>query len=772
MAVQRVARTATALAVAAYVGSLLPGVRPGDGSSTLWDTGVYPAVPLLAGVACLARGIRVRRDRAAWLLIGAGLVAYAAGTLVFYAVLLPSGDPPYPSVSDALWLLLYPAVIVGMALLVRARSSGFGMGVWLDGVVAGLGLASVSAALVFPRVVQGTGGPVAAVATNVAYPVLDLALLASAAGAMTTLSAWHNRSWRLLCAGFLAFSIADSWYLVQVATDTYQVGSLVDVSYLVACALIGLASKDRSADGPEPAPPDPQSRSFLVPGAFALLAIGVLAGNAHEEGMLLAISLSVAALSAAWLRTAVTVRQVVQLSDSRRQAHTDALTGLPNRRAFYEILEAAEQASPAPGRADGESHVASVLLADLDRFKEINDAIGHQLGDQLLREVSARFAGQVPEGGTIARLGGDELALFVPGMTTAQAAQLSRQLLDTLREPFSIQDLSLHLTASVGITGVEAGTLVNRVLAKADLAMYRAKESHTGWQIYDDERDGDAWDRLATGEDLRETLAGDGLTVEFQPISVLPSLRTVATEALVRWNHPTRGRIPPDEFLPLAEKAGLMPAITRAVLDMSLDEVRRMRAQGWALAVSVNLSASDLLDDNLVEHVEIALSERGLPGEVLRIEITESLLVDTGGGALDRLFRLRALGVDLAVDDYGTGYSCLAYLHDLPVTYLKIDRSFVDRMLRDERTALIVGSTIEMAHGLGLKVVAEGLETAEQQEWLARHGCDLVQGYLISRPLPADRLYGWLAETAATGTGEGAGDAGQPRGVPAVAEPN
>jgi diguanylate cyclase (GGDEF)-like protein len=732
------------LTVAAYLVSIVPGVRSAGWTSTFWDAGVYPAVPLLAGAACVARAVRVRRDRLAWSLIGAGLTSYAAGTLVFNAVLLPSGDPPYPSIADALWLLLYPAVIVGMSLLVRARSSGFGIAVWLDGVVAGLGLASLSAALVFPRVIQDTGGPVAAVAANVAYPALDLALVITAVGAMTALGAWRSRSWLLLSTGFLVFSFADSWYLLQVATQTYHAGSLVDVAYLAAAALIGLASKDRSESCDGHAPHDPQSRSFLVPGGFALLAIGVLAANAGGEGMILAIVLAVSALTAAWLRTALTVRQVVQLSDSRRQARTDALTGLPNRRAFYEILEAAGK-----GQVDGEPYLASVLLADLDRFKEINDAVGHQLGDQLLREVSGRFAGQVPEGGTIARLGGDELALFVPGMTTPQAAELSRRLLDTLREPFSIQDLSLHLTASVGITGVEAGTHVSRALAKADLAMYRAKESHTGWQIYDDERDGDAWDRLATGEDLREALASGGLTVEFQPISALPSLHTLATEALVRWNHPTRGRIAPDDFLPLAERAGLMPAITRAVLDMSLDEVRRMRERGWPLAVSVNLSASDLLDDNLVEHVELALLERDLPGDALRIEITESLLVDTGGGALDRLFRLRALGVDLAVDDYGTGYSCLAYLHDLPVSYLKIDRSFVDRMLKDDRTALIVGSTIEMAHGLGLKVVAEGLETVEQQEWLARHGCDLVQGYLISRPVPPDRLYPWLAETAA-----------------------
>ena len=781
MPVQPVARTMTVAAAGAYLVVILPGVRHGTGPSTFRDVGLYPAVLLLAAAACGARSLRVPRDRLAWGLFAVGLASYATGALVFNAVLLPSGNPPYPSVADALWLAFYPAAIVAMARMVRARSAGYTGGLWLDGVVSGLGLASLSAALVFPKVTQGGGGSTAEIVTNFAYPVLDLALLITSVGAITALGAWRDRSWRLLSGGFLVFSFADSWYLLQVADGSYRVGSLVDFSYLAAAAMIALASKDR---GEEPAVADrveAHSRSFLIPGAFALVAIGVLAGNVKSPSMAAAIILAVGALTAAWVRTALTVRQVVLLSDSRRQARTDALTGLPNRRAFYEVLEAAaldadaaqdraggknradgKNCTDGKNRADGKERadekdraqepLGSVVLADLDRFKEVNDAIGHRLGDELLRQVSQRLAALVPAGGTIARLGGDEVALFVPGMATTEAAELSRCLLAALQEPFWIQDLSLHVTASIGITAVEPGTQVSQVLAKADLAMYRAKEEHSGCQIYDDERDGDAWNRLALGEDLREALtAGTGLTVEFQPICGLPELTPVGLEALVRWNHPVRGRIAPDAFLSLAETAGLMSAITRTVLDLSLDEATRLRERGWTIPVSVNLSASDLLDDNLVEHVEQALGERGLAGDALRIEITESLLVDTTAGALDRLLRLRALGVDLAVDDYGTGYSCLAYLHDLPVSYLKVDRSFVDRVLRDERTALIVASTVEMAHGLGLKVVAEGLETTDQQAWLAAHGCDLVQGFLLSRPVPPERLYPWLAERARPG---------------------
>jgi diguanylate cyclase len=745
MPVQRIARTATVVASGAYLISLVPGVRSGPDASTVWDVGVYTVVPLLAAVSCFARSLRIRRDRVAWLSVGAGLTSYAAGTLVFNAVLLPAGDPPYPSVADGLWLALYPCTIIAVGVLVRTRiSRSFGAVIWLDGLVAGLGLASVFASLAFPSLVNGTTSSVAEIVVNFAYPVLDLALVITAVGAVTMLGAWRDHTWLLLGAGFLTYAFADSWYLVQLADETYHPGSLVDFGYIAAATLVALASRDRSNDVPGDASCEPQSHSFAGPGTFALLAIGVLAANANSRGMVVAVVLAVGALTAAWIRTALTVREVIALSDSRRQARTDALTGLPNRRAFYEVLEAAEEqpAGTAPS-------VASIMLADLDRFKEINNAVGHQLGDQLLRKVSQRFSALVPGHGMIARLGGDEFALFVPGLRAAQATELSKALLGSLDEPFWIKDLSLHLTASIGITELGVGTHVSHALAKADLAMYRAKAAHTGCEIYDDESDGDAWNRLSIGEDLRKALyGGQGITVEFQPICRLPELAPTGLEALVRWTHPTRGRLRPDQFLPLAEKAGLMSAVTRTVLNQSLDEARRLRDRGWELSVSVNLSASDLLDDNLLQIVELALAERNLPGRALRIEITESLLVDTGAGTVERLFQLRALGVDLAVDDYGTGYSCLAYLHDLPVSYLKIDRSFVNRMLKDERTALIVASTIEMAHGLGLRVVAEGLETPEQQEWLSAHGCDLVQGFLLSKPVPPDQLYPWLAERA------------------------
>jgi diguanylate cyclase (GGDEF)-like protein len=736
----RAAVSVAVLGCGAYFVSVIPGARSYGGHSGFWENGVYAAVILACGVVCLMRAITGRSDRIAWALIGAGLTSYGAGAVVFYNFVEGLDEIPYPSAADGFWLMLYPLAIVGIGLMVRARTAGSVASMWLDGIVSGLGLVSLSAAFIFPRITENAGGPLAGMIANFMYPSLDLALVATVVGAMATVGAWREPSWLLLGAGFVVFAGSDSVYLLQVIGNSYQPGSLVDGSYLLGSVLVALAAyRSNRDDGAVPAPVRSQSRSFLIPACFTLAAIAVLVIGAGTDISNLGTVLAAVALFAAWARTGLAVREVVGLSDSRRQARTDTLTGLPNRRAFYELLERAEA-----GRAAGRS--AAVLLIDLDRFKEINDALGHQVGDEVLRAVSRRFATAVPDGGTIARLGGDEIALLLPGMDTAEAGKLAQQLLDLLAEPFDIQDTSLHIDASIGVTAVQPGTGAGRGLAEADLAMYRAKRARTGWEVYDDDRDGDAWDRIATVEALRAALTdGAGLSVEFQPIVTSAGQQPLGVEALVRWNHPTRGRVAPDAFLPLAERSGLMPMLTRRVLDLSLDEALELRRQSRKIAVSVNLSASDLLDTQLGDYVAEALLSRGLPGQALRIEITESLLVE-GAGSAAFLQRLRGLGIRLAVDDYGTGYSSLAYLHDLPVSYLKIDRGFTDRLLRDERTAIIVASTIEMAHRLKLEVVAEGVETDPQQAWLLAHGCDLLQGYLIGRPMTADRLHTWLAE--------------------------
>ncbi len=616
------------------------------------------------------------------------------------------------------------------------------MSMWLDGLVSGLGLVSLSTSLVFPKVAEGATGTVGEIVTNLAYPLVDLALAAAAMGAMAAFGGWRNRTWILLVAGFLALATADSFFLVQAADGTYHQASWVDAAYLVGAALIALSAL-RPAESAQEVQPS-KNRSSLIPGSFAALALIVLVIGAvsPQKMSVLGVGLAVGALVAAGARTVLAMQEVVRLSDSHRLALTDTLTGLPNRRAFYELVDS----FTAPREA-GQAHSA-VLIIDLDRFKEINDALGHQVGDLVLRAICGRLAGHVAADGTIARLGGDEMAVFMPNGSIAQAISLSKRLLTALEEPVTVHDLTLHLGASIGITQTSPGADVGRALAEADLAMYRAKAARTGWEVYDDEQDPDAWDRLALVEALRETIAASELTVAFQPILGAMSGTITSMEALVRWTHPAAGPIAPDVFLPLAEQAGLMPALTRTVIDQSLDQAIAVRERGLAIPVAVNLSASDLMDSQVGQYIADALSQRGLPPQALRIEITESLLVKNEGPAGLFLLRLREREIELAVDDYGTGYSSLSYLHDLPVSTLKIDRSFTNRLVLDSRTGTIVASTIDMAHRLNLSVVAEGVETAAQLDWLRTHGCDHVQGYHLGDPMTPGELEAWLSAYA------------------------
>jgi diguanylate cyclase (GGDEF)-like protein len=536
-------------------------------------------------------------------------------------------------------------------------------------------------------------------------------------------------------AGAIAFAAADSWYLAQVASDTYQGASPVDATWSVGLCLIGLAATMEQGRTVAVA----EIRSFGLPAVFAATSIVVLGVDAYIDISPVSTALAVGALLAAFGRTVLAVREVVALADSRRQARHDFLTGLPNRLAIDEMLR---------GGSSGVRPAGALLLLDLDRFKEINDALGHRTGDQLLVAVARRLSAHVPGGATLSRLGGDEFAVLLPDVGTEEAGVIAAHLRARLTDPFTVAGMTLHVDASIGVTATRQGEDAERDLARADLAMYRAKSQGTGVELYDDDRDGDAWNRLALVEDLRDALTAGDLFVELQPIVSLPDRTPAAVEALVRWTHPVRGRLAPDEFLPVVERAGLMWALTRHVLDLALDQADLLRRTGTPLPVAVNLSASDLLDAGLADVVADALHLRGLPGSALHLEITESLLIENRDLCDATLGRLRALGVQVAVDDFGTGYSSLAYLRDLPVDILKLDRSFVDQLLDHERTATIVASTITLAHDLGLRVVAEGVETAEQLAWLGERGCDTVQGYHLGRPMRSGRLAEWLDTNA------------------------
>jgi diguanylate cyclase (GGDEF)-like protein len=412
---------------------------------------------------------------------------------------------------------------------------------------------------------------------------------------------------------------------------------------------------------------------------------------------------------------------------------SDDLTGLANRKMLGTNTALAVQAGP----------VALVLL-DLDRFKEVNDTLGHHVGDQLLVAVAHRLSRAVRPGDTVARLGGDEFALLLPGADPEVATKAAARARVALSEPFVLGGLLVDVAASAGIAvSPEHGITVDVLLQHADVAMYLSKESGEV-ELYDASRDHNSTTRLALLGELRRALESDELELHYQPKAELRSGRVVGVEALVRWRHPQRGLIPPDDFIPLAERSGLIVPLTAWVIDAGLKQIAAWRARGWDIGLAVNVTVKDLCGDQLVDTVCRGLATYRVPPCALQLEVTEGSLFSDSTRARLTLRRLDALGVSLSLDDFGTGWSSLVQLRQLPVSEIKVDRSFVGRMAEDPKDDAIVCSVIDLARGLGMRVIAEGVEDDATWRRLSAMGCDGAQGWWLSRALPAVELAGWL----------------------------
>ncbi len=444
----------------------------------------------------------------------------------------------------------------------------------------------------------------------------------------------------------------------------------------------------------------------------------------------------------------------------RHQALHDALTDLPNRTLLQDRLTLALALDATRrGEADGADEAGgalraapvALLLLDLDRFKEVNDTLGHQYGDELLRQVGARLRQTLRASDTVARLGGDEFAALLPGADEASAVSATRAVLAALAAPIMVEGQTLDVGASVGIAlspahGHDATTLLRR----ADVAMYAAKRTRAGHAIYDEVADRHSADRLALAGALRQALATDGLLLYYQPQVSLATGAVCGVEALLRWPHPAHGFIPPDYFIPLAEHTGLIDPLTEWVLRAALRHARGWSHGGPGLGVAVNLSAHLLHDQELPATIAGLLREHGVAPGTLTLEVTESAVMADPERAVDVLARLRRLGVRLSIDDFGTGYSSLGYLKRLPVDEIKLDKSFVLGLGTNAAPAdvAIVRSVVQMAQALRREVVAEGVENPEAWDLLRDLGCDVAQGYYMSRPLPAADLERWLRDSS------------------------
>jgi diguanylate cyclase (GGDEF)-like protein len=441
---------------------------------------------------------------------------------------------------------------------------------------------------------------------------------------------------------------------------------------------------------------------------------------------------------------AVALRNTRLLQELGYDATHDSLTSLANRRALY--TEGQARLVKEPGRR------RTLLLLDLDRFKEVNDSLGHHAGDQLLVEVASRLRGELRGGDLLARLGGDEFAVLLNDAGYDEATSVAENLRAALAVPFTAPagltetgSLTLHSTVSIGIARFpDDGPDLSALLRKADIAMYKAKTSVNGYHVYSGIDDADDTTRLQTVDELRNALSRDQFVLRYQPQVDLGSGEVHSVEALVRWDHPARGLLSPDTFLSLVEASGLMRAMTDRVLEIALDQAVEWQARGRHLTIAVNLSASSLVDSELPSQVFAMLAARGVPPAALELEITEEFLMADHDRARSILTRLRDGGIQISVDDFGTGYSSLSRLREMPIDELKLDRSFVMPMADDARAGALVASAIGLAHSLGLRMVAEGVETQVAYNELRRLGCDQGQGFFMSRPVPAAELEHWL----------------------------
>ena len=474
----------------------------------------------------------------------------------------------------------------------------------------------------------------------------------------------------------------------------------------------------------------------MVVVAVAVVVVDAISSSGRVDVPLLA---AVAGL-AGTLRLAYMVRDYAELTTAQRESRTDGLTGVANRRAFVERLE----------RRLLRGREVSLMMIDLDEFKAVNDDRGHAAGDALMRTVAARMAAALSVDGLLARIGSDEFAVLLDGHDHELALRTARSVLDAVRTPILIDDEPVHIDASIGVVSTrQRAATVEELLRAADHAMYSAKRAGVGITVFDERIAADADRRVGLLRDLRALLTTTSrdvgeLVLHYQPQISCTDGAVVGVEALVRWQHPRFGLLAPIEFLDLAERYQLMPRLTEWVLTRAVEDATAWLRSGRRLPVSVNLSASCLTHPGLLPTLEQALQRSRLPAGMLTLEVTETAIMDDPNKAIRALATLTSSGVQVSIDDYGTGHSTLAYLNHLPARELKLDQSFTSRLLADDRTSTIVAGTVDLAHRLGLQVTAEGVEDDATQEALAAMGCDRTQGFLHSRPLPLLELDAWL----------------------------
>jgi diguanylate cyclase len=721
---------------------------PHPGQHVFFADFLYPALNLSSAALIAVRAYRVAVDRFAWILIAAGMACSAIGDVI-YAGWVPDGQSP--SAADPAYLLFYPLAYAGLLVLMRARLKRVPVPIRLDSLVCGLAAAALAAALAAGPMHAATSRAPATVLVGLVYPMGDLILLALAAGMLPILGWRKEFRWSMLVGGFTLFAVADTIYLFETSAGTYRVGTALDVCWPAAALLVAAASWAQWSS----APPLPRRGlgSYVAPVTCTVIALGVSVLG-HRSG--LAATLAALSLIAVAARFSVTFRDVSLQAENHKHAMTDELTTLPNRRSLATALTAVNGSGfSGPSLTGRAATRRALLLVNLHGFQEINNSIGQRFGDELLCHIANRLSSCVRREDLLARVGDERFAILLGGdseLITARAQ--AGRVLEALSQPFALDPITVQVDAQIAIAlSPDHCDHPQELLTRVETTIPHAKSTAGKIAVYDPAYELYRDDEPNLIEELRAALHdGDELTCHYQPKIDARDGSVHSVEALLRWHHPDRGLLLPEEFLPAAERAGLMRLVANRTVNIALEQIQSWRDLGVVTTVAVNLSTTNLLDLDLVSRIDGLLRARGLPADALIIEITESTLVDSARSR-NTVAALRRLGVRISLDDYGTGWSSLARLQDVSVDELKLDRIFVARLAQDPRSVAIVRSTVALARSLGADLVAEGVEDEVTLNALRLYGCSITQGFVHSPPLSADDMRRWIVRhTPSRGT--------------------
>jgi len=691
--------------------------------------------PLLVLRLVLAARLYSSR-RVPLLALAAATVLWSLGSMVVNATSLTE-QQQFPAPGEWLFLISYLGLagylVADVDRRQRRRSGG-----WLDvAVICGGGSCLASLLLVTPvRLASGAEGLPLLLALM--YPLVDLAFAVVVLGQSLLQYRGDAVKSAMIGAAFVVLACADSGFALQVSTPTYDFGNLSNTLWGGAWALLVTA-----ACRPEQrlirAIPKVTGTGLLI--TAGTVALAVLTIRPDDTLALYTVPPAVVTLLAVGARLVLALRDANRATEAFALSQTDDLTKLPNRRAMRaRVAQSLIHHQPL-----------SLMLLDLDGFKEVNDALGHHAGDVVLKFVAVRMQETLGREAMVARLGGDEFAILLETVDEIALVETAHRVLRDLGDPLMVDGIELSPSGSIGITVVkDDDTDSGEVLRRADVAMYQAKSSRAGAALYDAHLDEFSRSRLELAEDLRKGIAEGQIEVWYQPQVAASTMEVVALEALVRWRHPSQGLLSPIAFLPAARRVGLMGLLSENIAQRAIHDLHELLAAGLDVCLAINCAPPELLSQTFLPRLYASLQQWDVPPERVVLEVTEDSFLADPQRAREILLGVHSHGIEVSIDDYGTGFSSLTYLRDLPVQELKIDRSLVRDIATDERSRMIVASTIQLAQALEMRTVAEGLEDPAILPTLVEMGVDRVQGYYVARPMPASDVEQWVREWTAT----------------------